>query len=153
MSGKCHTPLKYISAFAAYVITYYRSDFKMHVCQTELDNDKWFMQFLSSLSYFHKMITLRRKEFWSISTQLKSRRALTALTCLANLGWHVIRTPQVCLGTEATNIDSMRRTLYYCRRELLLLILVNHLIHENIILEREKCLITEIRIYHTSMSK
>lgn len=85
MSEECHTPLKCIPALAACVIPYYILDFKMHTCQTELENDKWFMRFLSSLSYYHKMIVLRRKEFRSILTELKGSRALTALRCLAKL--------------------------------------------------------------------
>lgn len=76
MLEKCHTPLKCIPGFAAYIIPYYRFDFKLHMCQTELENDKWFMRFLSSLSYYDEMIVLRRKEFRSILAELKGSRAL-----------------------------------------------------------------------------
>lgn len=154
MSEEHHTPLKCISAFAAYVIPYYRLDFKMHVCQTELDNDKWFMRFLSTLSYFHKMITLRRKEFWSILTELKGSRALTALTCLAKLRMTCNQKTSGVFGNRSNKYRfHEENSVLLSSRELLLLILVNHLIHGNIILEKEKCLITEIRIYYTSMSK
>ena len=154
MFEECHTPLKCIPAFPAYVIPYYRLDFKMHMCQTELENDKQFMWFLSSLSYYHKMIVLRRKEFRSILTELKGSRALTALRWLAKL--------RMTCNQKTSGVFGNRSSKYWLHeensvllstRELLILILVNHLIHGNIILEKEKCLITEIRIYHITTSK
>lgn len=39
----------------------------------------------SSLSYYLEMIALRRKEFRSVPKELKGRRALTTLRCLAKL--------------------------------------------------------------------
>lgn len=149
MSEECHTPLMCIPAFPAYVIPYYRLYFKVHTCQMELENDKWFMHFLSSLSYCHKMIVLRRKEFGRILTEVKGSEALVALRCLAKLRMTCNQKTSGVFGNRSSKYRLHEEdSVLLSTRELLLLKLVS-LVHGNIILEKEKCLITEIRMYHT----
>jgi len=106
------------------------------------------------LSYYHKMIALRSREFRNILTEPKSSRALTAPRCLAKLGMTCNQKTICVFGSRSRKyrlheVDSV----LLLTRELLLFMLVNHLVHGNIILEKQKCLITEIRMYHTSTCK